>query len=119
MANDRADATVADVTAYRHTITTMRFALIRHVAEGLALSNGDEAYQHARGLGTYLHSVGLNIDAEVDAYIRDQVGMEPRSTDLCPTERRAKWLAEIDSMPLPWDPPSDASGTPSDTGGAA
>lgn len=119
MADDRADATVADVTAYRHTITTMRFALIRHVAEGLALSNGDEAYQHARGLGTYLDSVGLNIDAEVDAYIRDQVGMEPRSTDLCPTERRAKWLAEIDSMPLPWDPPSDASGTPSDTGGAA
>lgn len=93
----------ADVASYRLTITTMRFALIRHVAEGRALSETDEAYQHACGLATHLDSVGLNVDDSVDAYIQDHLGMEPRDMDLCPTERRAKWIADCASMPTPWD----------------
>jgi hypothetical protein len=97
------EATVADASSYRHTITTMRFALIRHVAEGRALSETDEAYQHACGLATHLDAVGLNVDDAVDAYIQDHLGMEPRDMDLCPTERRAKWIADCASMPTPWD----------------
>lgn len=97
------DTATADTIAYRHTINTMRFALIRHVAEGLALSEGDEAHQHARGLAKYLDSVGLNVDDAVDAYVQDHLGIEPRDTDLCPTERRAKWIAQVESMPTPWD----------------
>ncbi|MFG3046316.1 hypothetical protein ACGFZR_15470 [Streptomyces sp. NPDC048241] len=81
----------ADAIAYRHTIQTMRFALVRHVAEGLALSEGDEAHQHARGLARHLDSVGLNIDREVDAYI-DELGWgDPSDAWLNPTARREKW----------------------------
>lgn len=93
----------ADADAYRLTITTMRFALIRHVAEGRALSETDEAYQHACGLAKHLDAVGLNVDDSVDAYIQDHLGMEPRDMDLCPTERHAKWVADCASMPTPWD----------------
>lgn len=93
------EATAADISSYRHAIHTYRFALIRQVAEGLALSRGDEAHQHARGLAQYLDSVDLNIDREVDAYI-DELGWgDPRDAWLCPTARRAKWDAE---MPDPW-----------------
>jgi hypothetical protein len=93
--------TSADVTAYRHTLQTMRFALIRHVAEGLALSEGDEAHQHARGLAQYLDSVGLNVDLEVDAHIEEHCGYnDARDAWLSPTERRSKWDAECRS---PWD----------------
>ncbi|MER6534368.1 hypothetical protein ABT215_11255 [Streptomyces sp900105755] len=85
----------ADAMAYRHTIQTMRFALVRHVAEGLALSEGDEAHQHARGLAQYLDSVGLNVDREADAYIEDQLGWgSSRDAWMAPTKRRAKWDAE-------------------------
>ncbi|MEV6833557.1 hypothetical protein AB0N17_03340 [Streptomyces sp. NPDC051133] len=94
--------TTADVMAYRHTIQTMRFALIRQVAEGLALSEGDEAHLHARGLSQYLDSVGLNVDLEVDAYIEGHCGYsDARDAWLSPTERRAKRDAE----PTPWDNP--------------
>ncbi|MGQ4343512.1 hypothetical protein [Streptomyces sp. SAS_275] len=91
-------ATTADVSSLRHTIHTLRFALIRQVAEGLALSAGDEAHQHAAGLARYLDSVDLNIDAEVDAYIEGIWG-DPKGARLSPTERKAKWAAE----PTPWD----------------
>jgi hypothetical protein len=92
-------APAADISSYRHAIHTYRFALIRQVAEGLALSTGDEAHQHALGLSKYLDSVDLNIDREVDAYI-DELGWgDPRDAWLCPTDRRAKWDAE---MPNPW-----------------
>ncbi|NUS81854.1 MAG: hypothetical protein HOY75_03625 [Streptomyces sp.] len=91
----------ADITAYRHLVRTMRFALVRQVAEGLALSEGDEAHAHALGLAKYLDSVDLNIDLEVDAYIEDIGWGDPRDAWLSPTARRAKWDAE---MPNPWDP---------------
>lgn len=91
--------TSADVASYRHTIHTLRFALIRQVAEGLALSGGDEAHQHARGLAQYLDSVDLNIDREVDAYIESLGWGDPRDAWLSPTARKAKWDAET---PNPW-----------------
>lgn len=91
--------TNADIASYRHTIHTLRFALIRQVAEGLALSEGDEAHQHARGLAQYLDSVDLNIDREVDAYIEGIGWGDPRDAWLCPTARREKWAAET---PIPW-----------------
>ncbi|MFF4489481.1 hypothetical protein ACFY0F_23780 [Streptomyces sp. NPDC001544] len=98
--------TAADVSSLRHAIHTYRFALIRQVAEGLALSEGDEAHQHALGLAQYLDSVDLNIDREVDAYISDDLGWgDPRDAWLSPTARRAKWDAE---MPNPWaDTPTE------------
>lgn len=91
--------TSADVSSLRHAIHTYRFALIRQVAEGLALSEGDEAHRHARGLAQWLDSVDLNIDREVDAYIEDIGWGDPRDAWLSPTARRAKWDAE---MPNPW-----------------
>ncbi|WP_420032304.1 hypothetical protein ACN2WE_05425 [Streptomyces sp. cg28] len=66
--------TAADIASYRHTIHTMRFALVRQVAEGLIYSLTDEAHQHALGLSKYLDSVDLNIDREVEAYIEENVG---------------------------------------------
>lgn len=94
------ETAAADVASYRHTIHGLRFALIRHVAEGLALSEGDEAHQHARGLAQYLDSVDLNIDREVDAYIEERLAWgDSRDAWLPPTARRAKRDAE---MPDPW-----------------
>ncbi|MET9012271.1 hypothetical protein ABZX74_15335 [Streptomyces olivaceoviridis] len=81
----------ADVAAYRHTIQSLRFALVRHIAEGLALSDGDEAHQHARGLAQYLDSVGLNVDQEVDAHIESLGWGDTRDAWLNPTARREKW----------------------------
>jgi len=101
--------TSADIASYRHAIHTYRFALIRQVAEGLALSEGDEAHQHARGLAQYLDSVDLNIDREVDAYIEDIGWGDPRDAWLCPTERKAKWDAE---MPNPWATENPSSSEP-------
>lgn len=95
--------TNADIASYRHTIHTLRFALIRQVAEGLALSEGDEAHQHALGLAKYLDSVNLNVDQEVDAYIENLGWGDPRDAWLNPTARRAKWDAE---MPNPWATPT-------------
>jgi hypothetical protein len=95
--------TSADVASYRHAIHTYRFALIRQVAEGLALSEGDEAHQHALGLAKYLDSVDLNIDREVDAYIEDIGWGDPRDAWLSPTARKDKWAKE----PLPWGPDGD------------
>ena len=100
--------TAADIASYRHTIHTLRFALIRHVGEGLALSEGDEAHQHARGLAQWLDSVDLNIDREVDAYIEDIGWGDPRDAWLSPTARKAKWDAE---MPNPWAEKTDAPDT--------
>ncbi|NUU21744.1 MAG: hypothetical protein HOV68_09555 [Streptomycetaceae bacterium] len=91
--------TNADVASYRHAIHTYRFALIRQVAEGLALSKGDEAHRHARGLAQYLDSVDINIDREVDAYIEDIGWGDPRDAWLSPTARKTKWA---DEMPNPW-----------------
>lgn len=91
--------TAADVSSLRHAIHTYRFALIRQAAEGLALSEGDEAHQHALGLARYLDSVDLNIDREVDAYIEDLGWGDPRDAWITPTARRAKWDAE---HPNPW-----------------
>lgn len=88
-------ASTADVTSLRHAIHTYRFALIRHVAEGLALSEGDEAHQHALGLAKYLDSVDLNIDRDVDAYIEERLSWgDPHDAWLDPTARREKWAAE-------------------------
>jgi hypothetical protein len=96
------DTARADTIAYRHTINTMRFALIRHVAEGLALSEGDEAHQHARGLATYLDSVGLNVDDEVDAYITEQCGYSDAARAYKPPSvRREERLSGDD----PWSNP--------------
>lgn len=92
----------ADVASYRHAIHTYRYALIRQVAEGLALSEGDEAHQHARGLAQYLDSVDLNVDREVDAYIEGIGWGDPRDAWLSPTDRAAKWAAQ----PSPWDEPT-------------
>ncbi|MGW6531402.1 hypothetical protein [Streptomyces venezuelae] len=103
--------TSADIASYRHAIHTYRYALIRHVAEGLALSKGEEAHRHALGLAKYLDSVDLNIDREVDAYIEDLGWGDPRDAWLNPTARRAKWDAE---HPSPWnqtDPLADAPAT--------
>lgn len=97
------ETTAADAASYRHTIHTLRFALVRQVAEGLALSEGDEAHQHAAGLARYLDSVDLNIDAEVDAYIEGIGWGKPSDARLCPTERQAKWMAE----PTPWSSGTD------------
>ena len=103
--------TAADVSSLRHAIHTYRFALIRQVAEGLALSEGDEAHQHALGLAKYLDSVDLNIDREVDAYIEGIGWGDPRDAWLCPTERKAKWMAE----PTPWSSGTDPwAATPTD-----
>ncbi|MFJ7895964.1 hypothetical protein [Streptomyces anthocyanicus] len=100
----------ADAAAYRHTNHSLRFALIRHVAEGLALSEGDEAHQHARGLAQYLDNVGLNIDREVDDYIDGLGWGDPRDAWLSPTARKDKWAAEMRS---PWDTDSsDSAETP-------
>ncbi|MFI1889870.1 hypothetical protein [Streptomyces jumonjinensis] len=93
------EAAAADTASYRHTIHTLRFALIRQVAEGLALSETDEAHQHARGLAAYLDSVGLNVDQEVDDYIRDVCGDSyVRDARKAPSVRRA----ELDAMPPPF-----------------
>jgi hypothetical protein len=92
-------APAADVASYRHTIHTLRFALIRHVAEGLALSEGDEAHGHALGLAKYLDSVDLNVDQDVDAYIEGLGWGESRDAWLSPTARKAKWAAECEP---PW-----------------
>lgn len=85
------ETAAVDAAAYRHTIQSMRFALIRHIAEGLALSEGDEAHQHARGLAQHLDSVGLNVDREVDAHIEGLGWGDPRDAWLSPTARREKW----------------------------
>ena len=93
------ETAAADAVAYRHTIQTMRFALIRHVAEGLAHSESDEAHQHARGLAQYLDSVGLNVDREVDAHNEELFGEAyARAVWESPSVRRAKRDAE----PLPF-----------------
>ncbi|MFF0166741.1 helix-turn-helix domain-containing protein [Streptomyces prasinus] len=108
LAADR--AATADISSLRHAIHTYRFALIRQVAEGLTLSEGDEAHRHALGLARFLDSVDLNIDREVDAYI-DELGWgDPRDAWLCPTARRAKWDAE---MPDPWATPAPRDETAS------
>jgi hypothetical protein len=93
------ETTAADISSYRHAIHTYRFALIRQVAEGLALSEGDEAHQHALGLAKYLDSVGLNVDREVDAYIEGLGWGDSRDAWLNPTARKAKWDAELE-MPF-------------------
>lgn len=85
------ETAAADAVAYRHTIQSLRFALIRHVAEGLALSEGDEAHQHALGLAKYLDSVGLNVDREVDAHIEGLGWGDTQDAWLSPTARREKW----------------------------
>ncbi|MET7975807.1 hypothetical protein ABZW44_22730 [Streptomyces mirabilis] len=95
--------TSADVSSLRHAIHTYRFALIRQVAEGLALSEGDEAHEHALGLAKYLDSVDLNIDREVDAYIEGIGWGDPRDAWLSPAARKAKWMAE----PTPWSSEAD------------
>jgi hypothetical protein len=95
--------TSADIASYRHTIHTLRFVLIRQVAEGLALSEGDEAHQHALGLARYLDSVDLNIDGEVDAYIEELGWGDPCDAWLNPAARRAKWDRE---RPDPWAQPA-------------
>lgn len=81
----------ADTASYRHAIHTYRYALIRQIAEGLALSEGDEAHQHARGLAQYLDSVDLNVDREVDAYIEGLGWSKPTDAWLSPSDRQAKW----------------------------
>lgn len=91
--------TTADVASYRHTIHTLRFALIQHIADGLAHSEGDEAHGHARGLAQYLDSVGLNVDREVDARNEELFGdAYARAAWDAPSVRRAKRDAE----PLPF-----------------
>lgn len=91
--------TAADVTSLRHAIHTYRFALIRQVAEGLALSEGDEAHRHARGLAQYLDSVDLNIDREVDAYIEDNCDYgDAREAWKAPSVRHEERM----SQPDPW-----------------
>jgi hypothetical protein len=94
-------ATTADTVSHRHTIHTLRFALIRHVAEGLALSNGDEAHQHARGLAQYLDSVGINIDREVDAYLEEHCGMSSKQAWKTPTQRNEEFTRSLDAND-PW-----------------
>jgi hypothetical protein len=94
------ETAAVDAAAYRHTIQSLRFALVRQVAEGLALSEGDEAHQHARGLAQHLDSVGLNVDREVDAYIESLGWGDPRDAWLSPTARHEKWAADCKS---PWD----------------
>lgn len=92
-------AVSADVASYRHTIHTLRFALIRHIADGLAHSESDEAHEHARGLSQYLDSVGLNVDREVDARNEEFFGdAYARAAWDAPSVRRAKRDAE----PLPF-----------------
>lgn len=88
------ETAAADAAAYRHTIHTLRFALVQHIAHGLALSESDEAHQHARGLAQYLDSVGLNVDLEVDAHIEGLGWGDPRDAWLNPTARREKWDQE-------------------------
>lgn len=89
------ETTAADIPSYRHTIHTLRFALIRHVAEGLALSEGDEAHQHARGLAQWLDSVDLNVDREVDAYIEEHCGYsDARRAWKPPSVRRTEFDSE-------------------------
>lgn len=84
----------SDLAAYRHTISTMRFALVRQIAEGLALSEGDEAHSRAVGLARYLDSVDLNVDREVDTYIEEHCGMSPRDAWKSPTVRREEWAKD-------------------------
>lgn len=91
--------TAADVASYRHAIHTLRFALIQHIADGLAHSESDEAHGHARGLAQYLDSVGLNVDREVDARNEELFGdAYARAAWDAPSVRRAKRDAE----PLPF-----------------
>lgn len=93
------ETAAVDAAAYRHTIQTMRFALIRHIADGLAHSESDEAHLHARGLAQYLDSVGLNVDRDVDARNEDLFGdTYARAVWDPPSVRRAKQDAE----PLPF-----------------
>lgn len=103
-------AATADAAAYRHTIHTLRFALIRHVAEGLALSNGDEAHQHARGLAQYLDSVGLNIDLAVDAYVEEHCGMNSKQAWKTPTQRNEEFTRSLGD---PWATPTPRDETTS------
>ena len=102
------ETATAIVSSYQHAIHTCRFALIRHIAEGLALSDGDEAHQHALGLAKYLDSVGLNVDREVDAYIEENCGWaDARAVRKPPSVRRAEWDA---AHPCPFCPPADPKG---------
>ncbi|MET8113736.1 helix-turn-helix domain-containing protein [Streptomyces prasinus] len=100
----------ADATSYRHTIHTLRFALIRHVAEGLALSATDEAHQHARGLAQYLDSVGLNIDREVDAHLEEHCGMSSKQAWKTPTQRNEEFTRSLGD---PWANPTPRDETTS------
>jgi hypothetical protein len=96
------ETAAADVSSYRHAIHTYRFALIRHIGEGLALSEGDEAHEHARGLAKYLDSVGLNVDQAVDDYIEEHCGTTPANAWTPPSTRKAEWAAQPD----PWAEPT-------------
>jgi hypothetical protein len=88
----------ADTASHRATIVAYRYALVRQVAEGLALSETDEAHQHAKGLSRHLDDIGHNIDAEVDQYLTEYVGMD-LDTALKPPSVR---LAERANLPDPW-----------------
>ncbi|MEU6397828.1 hypothetical protein ABZ867_12710 [Streptomyces cinnamoneus] len=81
----------ADVASYRAAIAAYRYALIRHVAEGLGLSETDEAHQHAKGLARHLDDVGLNVDDEVEYHLTEYVGMDHKTALKSPSARKAEW----------------------------
>lgn len=89
----------ADVASYRATITAYRYALVRQIAEGLGLSDTDEAHQHAKGLARHLDDIGHNLDTEVEHYLTEYVGMDHKTALKAPSVRKA----ERDADPSPWD----------------
>lgn len=91
----------ADVASYRAAIAAYRYALVRHIAEGLGLSVTDEAHQHAKGLARHLDDVGLNLDSEVEYHLTEYVGMDHKTALKAPSVRQAEWAAQ----PEPWDDP--------------
>lgn len=95
-----ADETRAvDEASHRATITAYRYALVRQIAEGLSLSDTDEAHQHAKGLAQHLDDIGHNLDAEVERYLTEYVGMEHKTALRPPSVRKA----ERADLSNPWD----------------
>ncbi|MEU8839991.1 hypothetical protein AB0D97_12790 [Streptomyces roseus] len=87
-----------DTASHRATIIAYRYALVRQIAEGLGLSETDEAHQHAKGLGRHLDDIGHNLDTEVEHYLTKYVGMDSKTALKAPSVRRA----ERDALPDPW-----------------
>ncbi|MEU2789086.1 hypothetical protein [Streptomyces sp. NPDC007100] len=94
--SERLDTAALDTTAYRAAFGSLRQIVAQHMAD--ALVQGDDA-EHRRTvrLARGLDEAGLNLDAEIDAYISGNHDARPKWAWKSPAARKEH------ELPAPWD----------------